>query len=163
VEEALLVVIPTLRSTRSTQIHPDPKHLLQVRFVDAWKKLFSSSYDNRIRGYDVVTGTLEHEWENERRCHFVWIEVWAGGCVGVVSPPPLPHTGRTDSLKPPCPPTSSHLFPHLFPHLSRQVDPEFEEVLAVDALGWLSVFSVKTGRLFATKQICSEPIISITK
>lgn len=47
--------------------------------MDAWKKLFSVSYDNCIRGYDVVTGALEHEWVNERRCHFVWIEV--GCCV----------------------------------------------------------------------------------
>ena len=44
-----------------------------------WQKLFTLSYDNRVRGYDVVTGALEHEWENENRCHFTWMEVWGGG------------------------------------------------------------------------------------
>ena len=44
-----------------------------------------------------------------------------------------------------------------------EVDVEFNEVLAVDSLGWLSIFSTKTGQLFATKRLIKGPIIGITK
>ena len=37
-------------------------------------------------------------------------------------------------------------------------------MLAVDTLGWLSIFSTRTGLLFATKRLCTQgPIISISK
>ncbi|GAX81159.1 hypothetical protein CEUSTIGMA_g8592.t1 [Chlamydomonas eustigma] len=94
---------------------PHDRGVLKIHYVGHWQLLFTLSYDHCIRCYDIVTGSMIHQWENENRCHFTWIEV----------------------------------------------DTEFSEVLAVDVLGYLSIFSTKTGFLFATKRLCKEPILSI--
>ena len=81
--------------------------IISLKYVPAWKVIFTISYDHCIRGYDVVVGAMKWEWENEGRCPFAALEV----------------------------------------------DLEHSEVLAVDVQGLLSIFSIRTGSLFATKRL----------
>lgn len=92
--------------------------IIALKLIPSWNILFTISYDNCIRGYDILVGAIKWEWENEGRSQFVGLEV----------------------------------------------DLEFGEVLAVDLKGRLSIFSVRSGALFATKALLSPsspPAVSI--